>query len=94
MKLHDIALDNATTRLIAAARATQTTEGIPAESARTLVATARGVRLYLEASLPKLAIDQLDAIDKLMATCEDEGLKEAYAGLVSRCRTHLTRWAR
>lgn len=93
MKLHDVALDSATTRLIAAATATKVTEGLPVESAKTLVAAARGVRLYLEAQQSKLAVGQLDVIDKLMATCEDEDLKTAYEGLVSRCRTHLGRWA-
>lgn len=88
MKL-GIPIDASTTALIAAARATQASEGLPKDSARTLVAAARACRLYLEAQQPKLAFRQLDEIETLMADCEDTLLVEAYDSLITRVRKAL-----
>ena len=86
MKFGNVALDGSTERLIAAARATQMTESLPKESARTLLAAARGVRLYLEARQTKLAVQQLDVIDALMKTCDDYELCRAYGALIRDVR--------
>lgn len=91
MRLNNVALDGATERLIAAARATQFADALPVASGKALVAHARGVRLYLEARQPKLAAGQLDAIDKLMATAEDKDLRTAYTRLVGDVRRIITR---
>lgn len=89
MKFHDVSLDGSTERLMAAARATHATEALPTASGKALVASARGVRLYLEARQNKLALGQLDAIEKLMATCDDTDLKAAYVTLVGDVRRAL-----
>ena len=86
MKFHSVVVDGATERLIAAATATSTTEGVPKESGRSLVASARGVRLYLIARQPGLATALLDQIDALMSTVEDEDLRAAYTTLTGDVR--------
>lgn len=83
-----VGVDSATTRLIAAARATQATEGLPKDSARQLVALARGVRLYLDAGQARLAMRSLDDLQTLMSSgVEDAVLVEAYAALAKSVRT-------
>ena len=91
MRLANVAADGATTRLIAAAQATLMTEGLPRESAKTLVASAKGARLYMEARELGLAKQQIDHIDKLMGTCEDQLLVKAYTRLTGDVRKAL-RW--
>lgn len=88
-RLANISVDTSTTRLISAANATLMTEGLPRDSARTLVASAKGCRLYLEAGQRPLARQQLDNVEKLMATCDDALLKTAYDRLVSEVRKAL-----
>jgi len=84
-----VGVDGATHRLICAARATQATEGVPKESARALVALARGVRLYLEARQDRLARATLDDIDKLMAGADEPLLVAAYGDLIQGVRKAL-----
>lgn len=86
MKFHSVVLEGATERLIAAATATSSTEGVPKESGRSLVAASKGVRLYLIARQEGLARTLLDQIDKLMSTVEDEALRTAYTTLTSDVR--------
>jgi hypothetical protein len=93
MKFHDVALDGSTERLIAAARATHATEALPTASGKALLASARGVRLYLEARQSRLACGQLEAIEGLMATCDDANLRAAYETLVGDVRKAIGKQA-
>lgn len=94
MRLGNVALDGATTRLISAARATQMSEVLPKDSARQLVASSRAMRLYLEAGQHGLAEDQLLFVELLMSEShEDESLTAAYARLTGDVRRALARWA-
>ena len=51
----------------------------------------RGAEAALEAQQPALALQQLDAIDALMGTVEDEALKSAYVAMVDRARKAVSR---
>lgn len=85
----DVRVDTATARLIAAARATQACENLPTDSAKTLVARARGVRLYIEARQPVLAQAALDDVEKLMAGVDDLDLRAAFRDLATEVRRAL-----
>lgn len=63
----DVVLDGATVRLVKASQAVAAMEALPKDSARTLVATARAVRLFVEAQEPKAAGAALDDLERLVA---------------------------
>ncbi len=71
-KVTDVALDGATARLIAMAKASKNCNALPTESARTLVAFATAVRDFVLAREIEAATSVCDEIDKLVATHEDE----------------------
>lgn len=81
MRMLDVVLDNATVRLIKAAQATALVEALPKDTSRTLVNTAKAVRLYVEALEPKAARAALRDLDALVGTM-DQG--EAQTALVAR----------
>lgn len=93
MRLGNVALDGATTRLTSAARATQMSEVLPKESGRQLVASARAVRLYLEAGQFGLAQGQLLMVQLLMSDLENKELTTAYVRLTGDVERALARWA-
>lgn len=93
MRLGNVSLDGATVRLISAARATQMAESLPKDSARQLVASAKALRLYLEAGQHTLAGEQLTFIQTLMADVEDVSLTTAYDRLTGDVSRALIRWA-
>lgn len=93
MRLGNVSLDGATTRLIAAARATQMSESLPKDSARQLVASARALRLYLEAGQHALAREQLMFVQLLVSSDDvEESLLKAYGRLTEDVQRALTRW--
>lgn len=91
MRLDNIVIDGATTRLIAAARAVQAAEHLPKESARTLVALSRGCRLYLEARQRPLALRCLKELDDLMAGAPEADLRDAFTALVESVRKEASK---
>lgn len=77
MRMLDVVLDNATTRLTKAAQATAAVEALPKDSARTLVATCRAVRLFVEAQEHKAAVAALDDAKALVATMDQGHVRDA-----------------
>lgn len=77
MRMLDVALDNATTRLIKAAQATALIEALPKESARTLTNTAKAVRLFVEAQEPGTARSALGDLEVLVKSMDPSACKRS-----------------
>ena len=70
-------LDNNTSRLIKAAQATAAVEALPKHSARTLVATCRAVRLFVEAQETQAALAALADAKALVGTMDQGTVRSA-----------------
>lgn len=70
----DIRTDFATSRLVSVAQAVQLTGVLPAESAKTLVANAKAVRLFVLANEIKAAEAVLEDVDVFTESADQESL--------------------
>lgn len=79
MRMLDVVLDGATVRLIKAAQAVALVEAVPKDSARTLVATAKAVRLFVEAQERGAAVTALGDATDLVTTMDEGQVRDALA---------------